>query len=255
MQIKTSRVEYDGMHSTEWHKHGSGQLFWLSQGLMIIETELIQWIVTPGSVGWFPANLYHRARSAGAVSGKCLYLKPSSCLHLPLSSGVYGVDSFILELLERLCLNRPVDYRDALLQVLICELNQLPELPLQLTLPEDRRARNVANELLKNPGCVLSQTQLAHKWGISVRNLSRLFHQETGLTFSRWRQQVKVLSSLQWILAGLSVNEVAHLSGYNNVSAYIEIFREHFGKTPGQYKATDKSAVSPLATVTFKTYP
>ncbi|ECP5716443.1 helix-turn-helix transcriptional regulator, partial [Salmonella enterica] len=127
------------------------------------------------------------------------------------------------------------------------ELNQLPELPLHLILPEDRRARNVANELLETPGSVLSQTQLAHKWGISVRNLSRLFHQETGLTFSRWRQQAKVLSSLQWIFAGLSVNEVAYLSGYSNVSAYIEIFRERFGKTPGQFKETDKLAVIPLS--------
>ncbi|ECQ9413858.1 helix-turn-helix transcriptional regulator [Salmonella enterica] len=247
MQIKTSKIKYDAAHSTEWHKHGSGQLFWLNQGLIIIETELMQWVVTPGSVGWFPANLYHRSRNVGAVSGKCLYLRPSSSIHLPLCSGVYGVDSFILALIERLCLNRPVDYRDALLQVLTCELNQLPELPLHLILPEDRRARNVANELLETPGSVLSQTQLAHKWGISVRNLSRLFHQETGLTFSRWRQQAKVLSSLQWIFAGLSVNEVAYLSGYSNVSAYIEIFRERFGKTPGQFKETDKLAVIPLS--------
>ncbi|PKE29080.1 AraC family transcriptional regulator [Rahnella sp. AA] len=245
--MKISQIEHDAAHSTEWHKHGSGQLFWLSQGLMIIETELTQWVVTPGSMGWFPANLYHRARSTRAVSGKCLYLEPLSSIHFPLCSGVYGTDTFILTLLERLCLNRPADYGDALLKVLTCELNHLPELPLQLTLPEDRRARNVANELLKNPGCVLDQTQLANKWGISVRNLSRLFHQETGLTFSRWRQQAKVLSSLQWIFAGLSVNEVAYLSGYSNVSSYIEIFRERFGKTPGQFKETDKLAATLLA--------
>ncbi|EML9832413.1 AraC family transcriptional regulator [Citrobacter freundii] len=246
MQIKTSRIEYDVMHSTEWHKHESGQLFWLSQGLMIIETELVQWVVTPGTVGWFPANLYHRARSSGAVSGKCLYPEPSSSIYFPVCSGVYGADTFILQLLERLCRNRPVDYTDSLLKVLTFELNLLPELPLQLTLPEDRRARNVATELLKNPECALNQTQLAHQWGISVRNLSRLFHQETGLTFSQWRQQAKILSSLQWIFAGLPIKEVACLSGYSNVSSYIEIFRERFGKTPGQFKETDKSFATPL---------
>lgn len=245
--MKASQIEYDAAHSTEWHKHGTGQLFWLSRGLMIIETELTQWVVTPGAVGWFPADLYHRARSAGPVRGKCLYLKPASNMPFPLCSGVYGVDAFILALLERLCLNGSADCRDELLKILTCELNQLAALPLQLTLPEDRRARNVADELLKNPGCVLNQTQLAHKWGISVRNLSRLFHQETGLTFSRWRQQAKVLSSLQWVFTGLSVNEVAYLSGYSNVSSYIEVFRERFGKTPGQFKENDKSAAIPIA--------
>lgn len=246
MQIKISKIACDAIHSTEWHKHVAGQLFWLSQGLMIIETELIQWVVTPGTVGWFPAGLYHRARSTGAVRGKCLYLEPPSDIHFPLRPRVYGVDAFILALFERLCVNRSVEYRSALLKVITCELYQLPELPLQLTLPEDRRARNVAEELLENPRCVLDQTQIAHKWGISVRNLSRLFNRETGLTFSRWRQQAKVLSSLQWLCAGLSVNEVAYLSGYGNVSSYIEIFRERFGKTPGQFKETDKSSSIPL---------
>ena len=94
----------------------------------------------------------------------------------------------------------------------------------------------MANELVNNPGCMLNQAQLAHKWGMSVRNLSRLFNQETGLSFSQWRQQAKILSSLQWVLAGLPVAEIAALSGYSNVSAYIEIFRQRFGKTPGQFK-------------------
>lgn len=111
-----------------------------------------------------------------------------------------------------------------------------------------RKINNVLKYKLniKKTGCALNQTQLAHQWGISVRNLSRLFHQETGLIFSRWRQQAKILSSLQWIFAGLPANEVTCLSGYSNVSSYIEIFRERFGETPGQFKETGKSSVPPL---------
>ncbi|MHC0025517.1 helix-turn-helix domain-containing protein [Enterobacter vonholyi] len=104
---------------------------------------------------------------------------------------------------------------------------------LQLKLPEDRRARNVANVLSKKTGYLLNQTQLAQKWGISALSLSRLFHHETGLTFSLWRQQAKIHLSFQWSFAGLSVNEAAYLSGFSNVSVYIEVFRERFGKTPG----------------------
>jgi len=103
-----------------------------------------------------------------------------------------------------------------------------------LTLPVDRRAGNVANQLLKSPACELAQPQLAQQWGLSVRSLSRLFTQQTGLSFSQWRQQAKVVTSLQWVLAGLPVSEVALRSGYSNVSAYIDVFRQRFGKTPGQ---------------------
>lgn len=241
MRIAVSQIEYDATHVTEWHKHASGQLFWFSQGLMVIETELIQWVVTPGTLGWFPPNLSHRARSPAGVSGRCLYLEPSASHLFPLNAGVYGGDTFILALLDRLCLNRSEGYQDALLNVLTAELCQQTRLPLQLPLPEDRRARNVANALLNNPASPLDQRQLALNWGISVRNLSRLFHQQTGLTFAQWRQQAKIVASLQWIFAGLSINEVAYLSGYSNVSAYIEIFRARFGKTPGQFKEIYKS--------------
>lgn len=246
MQIDIRQLEHDGPHTTPWHKHESGQLFWLSHGLIVIETEQSQWAVTPGSVGWFPANVHHRAKSMGTVRGKCLYLAPSFGGDSAPHSGIYRADTFIFELLSRICHSAktlfPDDYRDALLHVLACEMAQMDELPLQLTLPEDRRARNVANELLKDPGCMLNQAQLAQKWGISVRNLSRLFNQETGLSFSQWRQQAKVLSSLQWVLAGLSVAEIAALSGYSNVSAYIEIFRQRFGKTPGQFKGQGQTS-------------
>ena len=239
IMMQTKTFEYESQHSTPWHKHELGQLYWLSQGVFVIETECAQWTVTPGSIGWFPAGLDHRAWVPRKVKGNSLYLKPSDCIQYPSQAGIYGGNSFILAMLERVLRNNHVsskDYQNSLLKLLGYEISQCAELPLQLTLPLDRRARNVANELLRNPACILDQSQLANQWGISVRNLSRLFSQQTGLSFSQWRQQAKVVASLQWVLAGLPISEVASLSGYSNVSAYIEVFRQRFGKTPGQFK-------------------
>lgn len=243
--MKTQRLEYESRHLTPWHRHASGQLYWISHGLMVIETELAQWVITPGSVGWFPAHLYHSARSPGKVTGKCLYPEPSATPRFSPHPTVYATNSFTLAVLERIYLNAnssaPVGYSDLLVKVLGCEIAQMAELPLQIILPEDRRARNVANELLNNPGSMLSQRQLAQRWGLSVRTLSRLFSQQTGISFSQWRQQAKVIASLQWLCAGLPVTEVASLSGYSNTSTYIETFRQRFGMTPGQFKASGLS--------------
>ncbi len=232
--------EYGSGHSTPWHQHTSGQLYWLSHGAMVIETELAQWTVTPGTVGWFPVGLSHSAWTPGRVRGHSLYPEPSSSCLFPSHPGIYGADAFLMSVLTRLCRSAPdagpEDYLETLLKLLGYELSLGDPLPLQLTLPSDRRARNVANELLKNPACALSQSHLAQQWGLSVRNLSRLFQQQTGLSFSQWRQQAKVVASLQWVLAGLPVSEVALLSGYSNVSAYIDVFRQRFGKTPGQFR-------------------
>lgn len=240
--IKTQKIDYLRHHSTPWHKHTSGQLYWLEQGVMVIETLQAQWHVTAGTLGWFPTGIEHRAWFPGSVKGCSLYLSPASCPLFPSEPGIYGADNFVFALLTRLALNinpsLPSEYSCSLLTLLGHEIQRLPQWPLELTLPTDRRARNVAEALLRHPASRLDQTQLAQQCGLSVRSLSRLFNQQTGLSFSQWRQQAKIVSSLQWITAGLAISEVAERSGYSNISAYIEAFRLRFGMTPGQFKVS-----------------
>ncbi|VEI64864.1 HTH-type transcriptional repressor of iron proteins A [Serratia fonticola] len=71
--------------------------------------------------------------------------------------------------------------------------------------------------------------------GLKPRTLSRRFMQETGMSFSRWRQQARVIRSLEALSAGMPVANVANECGYDNVSAYIAAFRQRFGITPGLY--------------------
>lgn len=237
--MKTRSFRYGAKHATSSHKHAAGQVYWLDHGIMVIETTLSQWTVTPGTVGWFPPGLEHSAWVPGNVTGHSLYIDPPACINFPLYAGIYGADAFTTALLNR-CQNSgshsTPDYQETLLKLLGYEVMQCTALPLELRLPTDQRARNVANELLNNPASHLDQSQLAQQFGLSVRSLSRLFNQQAGLSFSQWRQQAKILASLQWILAGLPVYEVASLSGYSNVSAYIDVFRQRFGKTPAQFQ-------------------
>lgn len=238
MMMRIETFDYQRGHVTEWHEHNSGQIYWLKAGIMVVESGQAQWTVTPGSVGWFPASLRHRAQVPGKLSGTSLYLHLSTCTRLPQTPGIYGSDSFVQALLDRLCAGPrpgfPADYSSSLLSLLAAEIAHAAELPLQLLLPTDRRARNVADQLLAHPDNLQTQAQLAQRWGISVRSLSRLFREQTGLSFCQWRQQAKVVTSLQWVLAGEPIAEVAARSGYANVSAFIEVFRERFGHTPGQ---------------------
>lgn len=239
MLLTIQTIDHPRRHLTPWHEHETGQLYWVRQGMMVVETSQAHWTVTPGILGWFPANLRHRAHFPVTFQGSGLYLSSSTRELFPAVAGLYGADSFVLALLERLC--RPLrtasdHYQTNLLALLAEEVASLPSLPLQLMLPQDRRARNVADQLLAHPDCALSQSQLAQQWGLSVRTLSRLFQEQTGLSFSRWRQQAKLVKSLSQVLAGMPVSQVAYSNGYNNVSAYIAAFRERFGMTPCQFR-------------------
>ncbi|WP_437887512.1 AraC family transcriptional regulator [Phytobacter sp. V91] len=231
---------YERGHQTPWHQHQTGQLYWLTRGVLLVEMTEVQWTVMPGTLGWFPGGCHHRAHVPARLQGKSVYPGSESAALFPSRPAIYSASLFTQSLLERLCSRPqstfPAEYQQSLLRVLSAEMASMPPLPLQMPLPVDRRARNIADELLAHPDCLLDQTALGQRWGVSVRTLSRLFRQQTGLSFSQWRQQAKVVASLQWVLAGLPVSEIAARSGYSNISAYIEVFRSRFGVTPGQFQ-------------------
>lgn len=69
-------------------------------------------------------------------------------------------------------------------------------------------------------------------FAMSERSLSRLITKETGMSFRRWRQQLLFIMSLQLLINGKNVNQVAEELGYESTTAFITIFKKHMGLTP-----------------------
>ena len=105
--------------------------------------------------------------------------------------------------------------------------------PLRLTLPQpsDPRLRRIAAALTQAPDDARSRDAWAQWAGLSGRNLSRLFPQETGLSFQAWRRRLRLLSSLELLSAGQPVGVAAWRCGYDSPSAFIAAFRQDFGCT------------------------
>jgi AraC-like DNA-binding protein len=68
-----------------------------------------------------------------------------------------------------------------------------------------------------------------------VRTLERLFQTETGMTFGKWRQQLRLLHALRLLAADRAVTAVALEVGYDSPSAFIAAFKSLFGTTPARY--------------------
>jgi AraC-like DNA-binding protein len=58
---------------------------------------------------------------------------------------------------------------------------------------------------------------------------------ETGMTFSRWRQQLQIIVAIQKLSAGNTVQSVSEALGYESVSAFITMFKKALGKSPARY--------------------
>jgi AraC-like DNA-binding protein len=65
--------------------------------------------------------------------------------------------------------------------------------------------------------------------------LERIFQKETGLTFGKWWQQLRLLHALRLLAGGRAVTSVALDVGYDSPSAFIAAFRRYFGATPARY--------------------
>jgi AraC-like DNA-binding protein len=75
----------------------------------------------------------------------------------------------------------------------------------------------------------------AHRQALGEKTFHRRFIQATGMTFGKWRQQLRLLSSLTLLMQGTPITEVALSSGYDSHSAYTTAFGKQFGKPPSAF--------------------
>lgn len=77
----------------------------------------------------------------------------------------------------------------------------------------------------------------AEHLGISPAHLSRLFHNETGETFSGYVNRLKIEEASSLLLyTERSDIEISNMLGYSSQSYFIKIFRKYTGFTPKKYK-------------------
>ncbi|MFM0327980.1 helix-turn-helix domain-containing protein [Caballeronia glebae] len=82
--------------------------------------------------------------------------------------------------------------------------------------------------------------EFSKRLNLCERSLSRLFLQQTGLSFRQWRQRSRLLFSLSLLEKGERVTDVAIACGYESMSAFIAAFKEQMGFTPKELFAKNQ---------------
>ena len=87
----------------------------------------------------------------------------------------------------------------------------------------------VQDALLAHPEAQSRLSDFARIAGTSVRNLSRIFRQTTGITITAYRQRVR-LEEARMLLANpeLNLEEIAELCGFNDARQLRRLWRLHF---------------------------
>jgi AraC-like DNA-binding protein len=241
-QVRTYSVRYPSGYVIPSHTHEWHQLIYGSIGVMTVTTAKGTWVIPPHRAVWVPAGVEHAIELSGSVLMQSLYLAADVSAALPAECCAVNVSPLLRELIAHIATpefpERPPAVRARLLGVLLDQLEVLPTIPLQLPLPRDPRAVRVAEWLREHPDAPGLLKQMARRSGASVRTVERLFQLETGMTFGKWRQQLRLLHALRQLATGRPVTAVALEVGYDSPSAFIAMFRAALGMTPTRYFAT-----------------
>ncbi|MBI9104523.1 MAG: helix-turn-helix domain-containing protein [Spirochaetales bacterium] len=96
--------------------------------------------------------------------------------------------------------------------------------------------RKVINYTELNFDRKITLNEVAVEIGFSSAYFSRLFKKNTGFSYWNYLQTVRLERAAELLKQGLGVSETAELSGFQDVSYFIKVFRENRGLSPGQYK-------------------
>ncbi|VVD76179.1 HTH-type transcriptional regulator NimR [Pandoraea iniqua] len=234
------------------HRHAHGQLMGALTGLVSVGLDKHQWVVPAIHAIWIPPHYVHSVRSYGPFSGWSVFIQEARCGELPPAPRAIRTSALLREAVRRAATWSGTPASDGLdaaqtriAEVIVDEVKAAPPASLGLPLPEDPRLVRITDALAAD----LSDARRLEEWaawaGVAPRTLSRHFMTQTGMTFAQWRQQARLLRALEQLAAGVSVTAIALDLGYENVSAFIDMFRRAMGTTPGRYASDERLQSSP----------
>ncbi|RFP24121.1 AraC family transcriptional regulator [Duganella sp. BJB488] len=236
------------MRHTPTHSHARGQAIGALSGLLTIGTERERLVVPPGYAIWMPPHHPHGLDAHGPTSGWSVYVAPDACAALPALPQVFQVSGLLREAVLRASAwpqaPAPAAAQERIVAVVLDELAAAAREQLVLTMPTDRRALKIALALAADPADARSLNEWADWAAIAPRTLTRRFAEETGLSFTDWRQRARLMRAVELLAAGQAVTAVALELGYDSLSAFIAMFRREMGVAPGGFAAAHAAALA-----------
>lgn len=231
--------EYPSGFVDDWHDHKRGQLIYAAEGVITIFIRKGSFVLPPQRALWIPAGVEHMAKCRSDVSLRTLYIEADSQTKLPEECRVIEVSELLRALILQ-AMKITAKYKDntreeRIMRLIVDEIEVMPIEPLLIPMPGDKRLAAVCQSFLDDPTQGEDLTYWAEAACMSRRTFTRLFRQETDMSFSAWRQHARLLEALSRLSVGDPITTVAFDVGYNSSSAFTSMFRRTFGVPPSKY--------------------
>lgn len=235
----------------EPHSHPWGQLAYCATGIVQVMTvpedaslQAVTYIVPPSRAVWIAPGMRHAVTVREAAELRTLYIHAGATPKGWHDCRMIVVSSLLRELVQAMdtATRRAAEpTRDRLLvNLALDELAHADTQPLGVPLPRDKRLRALCEAVLNAPGERATLAEWAADTGASERTVARLFREELGTTYQRWRQQAVIAHALPLLARGESIGQVAAAAGYASDSAFSAMFKAAMGHPPTRWGVQDQ---------------
>lgn len=230
----------DTLMERKLHVHDFGILNCVKKGIVRISTETDSWVISQDTIFYLPPDVMHTTEIMGECSVLAVFVPSHLKKALPQKITIMEFTPLLNSILQRMTTwESKLEYnpeQQRLARVAEDELKNAKEATFfHIPMPKDANLQKMAKKILQTPGDMSSIETWAKFSGMSLRSFTRHFTEETGLAFTEWRQKVKIYTALKQLSDNTSVSDVSFNLGYQNVSAFIAMFKNHMGVSPLEY--------------------
>lgn len=223
-------------HDSGEHQHQKGQLLFAQSGTMRIALANELSVLPPQKIAWIPPDCVHRVSLNEVVGYRSIYIDTAVFSHLPHGHTIWASTPLLQAIVENIAVsdwdsdwlgNSP---ESRYLAVLWDELSMAKTENVLLPWPQDYRLQKLSRRDL--PPML---NALAAQVGACEKTISRIFQQETGMSYQAWRQQWRLLKAIELLHGQMPLLEIALCLGFANDSAFAAFFKKMTGLSTKQY--------------------
>lgn len=237
-------------HRFPAHKHNKGQLLLVSGGMAYLKTLEKEYYIPSQHYVWIPKGMMHNVKfNTGELTILNIYFKDEPVSAYPHYDklGIYPVSSLLREMLtfseNWQGVIFPGSWEYEFLTTMKHLLAHSPGKPFSILLPttEDKRLLEITTYLHENLQDPLTLPLVAVKFGLSVRNLTRLFQQHLKISFLQYLKMLRMIKAMELLMgAEKNVSEIAYQVGYSSIAAFSNTFQQLVNMRPSDFQKVMK---------------
>ncbi|CAB3746028.1 MULTISPECIES: AraC family transcriptional regulator [Burkholderia] len=214
-----------------------GRLLFAVSGIVEFSIAGARYLSLPAYAIWIPPEVEHESVTTSETEFVVVHLASHRCVDLPGNPCTLELSEVIKTLVFDLTKRgvghprTPADRR--MVEVVIDQMVAAERYSTYLPLTDDPLLLPIIRAIEADPGDRRTLAQWADQIGSTERTLSRRWRSGLFMSYNEWRQRLRLVRAVTLLDEGVSVKAVAYQLGYRNASAFIEMYRQRMGVSPG----------------------